>query len=164
MKLYNKGNFSDKDLKKIKNLKIPINSGSENIKIHSSSKGQIQSQVKNIKEQFQSSETQDCFNNHCDNKGKLTEAKEALRKLEGQISFAYGKISRELGAAASQEYQQEMANAKKVMKADIAKQEADYKERIAELKQSYHQNIEKGARKRFMLIPVWIGTRRTRIC
>ncbi|WP_422445732.1 MULTISPECIES: hypothetical protein [unclassified Endozoicomonas] len=147
LKLFNKGSFNDKDLNKVKNLKIPTSSGSKNIKINSSGKGQIKSQVNNIKEQFQNSETQDCFNKHCDNKDKLTEAKEALHKLEGQISSAYGKISRELGAAASKEYQQEMANAKKAMKADIAKQEADYKNRIAELKQSYHQNIEKGGQK-----------------
>ncbi|MGO0307613.1 hypothetical protein ACTL6P_13560 [Endozoicomonas acroporae] len=147
LKLFNKDNFSGKDLKKVKNLKIPTSSGSENIKINSSSKGQIKSQVKNIKDQFQNSETQDCFNKHCDNKNKLTEAKEALRKLEGQILFAYGKICWDLGRATSQEYKQEMAKAEEVMKDNIAKQEADYKKGIAELKKDYHQNIEKGGQK-----------------
>ncbi|MGI2025834.1 hypothetical protein [Endozoicomonas acroporae] len=147
LKLFNKDNFSGKDLKKVKNLKIPTSSGSENIKINSSGKGQIKSQVKNIKDQFQNSETQDCFNKHCANKDKLTEAKEALRKLEGQILFAYGKICWDLSRATSQEYKQEMAKAKEVMKDDIAKQEADYKKGIAELKQDYHQNIEKGGQK-----------------
>lgn len=145
LKLFNKDDFSGKDLKKIKNLEIPTNSdnGFENIEIKPISKGQIKSQVKNIKEHFQNSETQDCFQEHCDNKGKLTEAKEALLKLEGQILSAYWNLSK----ATIQEYKQEMAKAKKVMKNAIAEQETDYKKSIAELKQGYRQNTEKGSQK-----------------